>query len=98
MQSGTIPDQESVWESHITQENITFKRAKRSDLSQQVTNRQDSMAKTKTKYKYQKETQKKRHLGTVCKTFFGGLKHVSRNKPIINSDDQDAYEGHLESS
>ena len=35
--------QDTIWESDKTQENITYKRAKRPALSQQVTTRHDSM-------------------------------------------------------
>ena len=60
-----------------TQENITYKKAKRSVLSQQATTRLQGMTRnTNTKI-----PQKKYRLGTVSKKITGGLKHIWRYQP-----------------
>ena len=62
-----------------TQENITYKKAKRSALSQQVTTR---LQETDMQYGItEKDSQKKYRLGTVSKKITGGLKLISRYKP-----------------
>ena len=66
---------DTTWESDKTLEKITYKRVKRSALSQQMVktaiNRQDSM--TDTKHKYQKESTKEACLRMVSKSIYWGL-------------------------
>ena len=65
--------QDTTLESDKTQENITYKRAKRLLLSQQVTTRLQRTDKTACQTQNinnKKDLQKKHHLGTVSKKYF----------------------------
>ena len=59
-----------------TQKNTTHKKANRSDLSQQVMNRHDSITKKNTTHNKKIDPQKKNRLGTTSKQITGGLKHA----------------------
>ena len=75
MQSSTTPDSKVT----KTQNNITYRRAKRSAISQQVTRRLQDTDKTiwQKQTQNKKDLQKKYRLGTVSKKIIGGLKLVS---------------------
>ena len=84
--------QDTIWESDKTQENITYKRAKRSVFSQQVTTRLKETDMTV----WQRQTQIKKkdplnklRLGTVNKNNTGGLKQVSQYQFILTFDNVD---------
>ena len=93
----TYLTQDTTWESNKTQENITYKRIKRSDLSQQVTinaamTRQESM--TNTKHKKRKlellETDKGSRIMPCCEKWdiqpFGdNLDYCSLDRTHIQS-------------
>ena len=71
IQSNTTPDPEHHMESDKTQEKITYNRAKRSALSQQVITMLQGTDKTvwqtNTKHKNKTDLQKKHRLGMVSK-------------------------------
>ena len=86
IQSSTTPDTGHRMEMTKHKENITYKRAKRSALTQQVTKRLQETDKTvwlrqPENTKNTMDPQTKHRLGTVSNKINGGLKHVSRYQP-----------------
>ena len=79
IQSNTTPDQDTILESDKTQENMIYKRTKRSFLSQQdhmdARNRKYSMT-DKHETQITKKIHKNNRLGKVSKKVTGVLNHI----------------------
>ena len=81
--------QDTVWESDKTQQHATYRRAKKTALSQQVTIMLQDTDKTIWQRQIQikkKDPRMRYRLGTVSKKITGGLKLVSRYQPNLNSE------------